>query len=77
MHDQLIGYLLEALEAEETACVQRMLEVDIEARQKLNTLRTALEPLQGDRHVEAPATLAIGTCQRIREVRRLDQERKT
>lgn len=74
MHDQLIGYLLEALEAEETVCLERILEVDIEARRNLDTLRTALEPLQGDRkHVEAPATLAVRTCQRIRQVRRLDQ----
>lgn len=75
MHDKLIGYLLDALEAEETISVQRILEVDTEAQRKLGTLRTALEPLEADRrHVEAPSQLAVRTCQRIRAVRRIDEQ---
>jgi anti-sigma-K factor RskA len=68
MHDKLIGYLLGALEAEETIDVEQVLRVDGEARRQLDVLRMSLAPLEADRkYVEAPRRLSIVTCQRIRE----------
>jgi anti-sigma-K factor RskA len=70
MQDKIIGYLLGALEVEETTYVEEVLKTDTEARRQLEVLRIGLVPFEGDReHVEAPARLAIRTCQRIREVR--------
>ena len=70
MQDKLIGYLLGALEVEETTSVEGVLDVDLEARRQLEILRSGLVPFSGDcKHVEAPGGLATRTCQRIREVR--------
>ena len=72
MHDKLIGYMLGALEVEETIYVEQILDVDSEARRQFEVLQTGLAPLQADRkHVEAPARLAVRTCQRIWELRDL------
>ena len=70
MHDKLIGYLVGALDLDEITYVEHLLAVDAEARRQLEVLRIALVPLEGDRqHVEAPAELAMRTCQRIHQVR--------
>jgi anti-sigma-K factor RskA len=72
MHDKLIGYLLGALQVEETVYVEQILDVDAEVRRQFEILQMGLAPLEADRkHVEAPARLAVRTCQRIREVRDL------
>lgn len=70
MHDKLIGYLLGALEAEETTYVEQILQVDTEACRQLKVWQISLAPLEPDRqHIEAPARLAVRTCQRIRQAR--------
>jgi hypothetical protein len=70
MHAKLIGYLLGALEVEETAYLEEALEADAEARGQLELLRLGLIPLEGDRRqVEAPVGLATGTCQQIGKLR--------
>jgi anti-sigma-K factor RskA len=67
MHDKLIGYLLDALEADEVQAIEQMLQTDAEARQQLEILRLGLAPLHGDSQDEAPpAGLAVRTCERIR-----------
>jgi hypothetical protein len=69
MQDKLLGYLLGALEIDETLLVEQSLAQDAEARSQLEILRLALSPLETVRcDVEAPAGLAIRTCQCIREV---------
>lgn len=76
MQDKLIGYLLGALEVEETTCVEDVLQANTEARRQLEVLRIGLVPFDGDREdVDAPARLAIRTCQRIREVRDVHDRR--
>ncbi len=72
MQDKLIGYLLGALEAEETTYVEQALQADEETRRQLEVLRSGMAPLEADRgHIDAPANLAIRTCQQIQEVRNL------
>ena len=69
MQYKLIEYLLGALEVEEIAYIEKMLQADAEARRQLEVLRIGLVPMEGDRqHVDAPAGLAVRTCQRIREL---------
>lgn len=70
MQDKLIGYLLGALEVEEASQVEQLLAADEELRRQLEVLRLGLAPLAGDReHVDAPAQLAMRTCQRVRDAR--------
>ncbi|MBI1902500.1 MAG: hypothetical protein HYS13_15475 [Planctomycetia bacterium] len=71
MQDKLLGYLLGALEGEETAFVEQALTSDGETRRQLDVWRLALVPLQSlPRQVDAPAGLTRRTCQRIRDTRR-------
>jgi hypothetical protein len=70
MKEQLLGYLLGALEVEETVFVEQSLVGDAEAQGHLELLRLALAPLEPLRQeVNAPEGLASRTCQRVREVR--------
>lgn len=76
MHESLIGYLLNALDVEQTLEVQRILDVDSEARRRLGVLRTGLAPLEGDRNdSEAPSRLSVRTCLRIRALHDLRERR--
>lgn len=69
MHDKLIGYLLGALEVGEATHVEQLLAADTDVRQQLEILRMGLVPFDGDREdVEAPAGLAVRTCQQIRQI---------
>lgn len=69
MQDKLIGYLLGALEVDETTHIEHVLRAESEARRQLEVLRMGLAPLEGDcKHVAAPSGLAARTCQRIRDV---------
>ena len=63
MRDNLLGYLLEALEPHERDAVEQSLERDPRLRAELELLDRGLEPLRADRgHLEAPHGLAQRTC---------------
>jgi len=75
MQDNLVGYLLDALNVEETTLVERLLATDDKVLVQLETLRLALAPLETDREqVDAPQGLAARTCRKVRE---LQNERST
>lgn len=63
MREQLLGYLLGALEPEECQRVERHLEDDPLARRELELLSLSLVPLAADaEHHSPPAGLARRTC---------------
>lgn len=72
MDEDLIGYLLNALDPEMHRQVERYLETSAEGRQRLQILREALEPLELDREVESAASpdLVWKTLERAGVVRR-------
>jgi hypothetical protein len=58
MEENLVGYLLDALDADERREVERRMREQPEARSRLDVLRRALEPLALDRDtIEPPADL--------------------
>lgn len=64
MREELIGYLLGALDAEEQARVEQALETSAELRQELELLALSLEPLEAEAEgYDPPAGLATRTCQ--------------
>jgi hypothetical protein len=64
MHDQLLGYLLKALEPAEHAEVEERLGTDAVLRQDLERLRRSLDPLAAaDAPIEPPLGLAQRTCE--------------
>lgn len=66
--DQLIGYLLGALDADQVAWVEQLLASDGEARRQLDILRRGLAPLEGScTELDVPPNLAGRTCQFIWE----------
>src|SRR5438045_1802217 len=66
MNEELIGYLLNALEPDATQAVERHLESSPEARRQLLALRRALHALEADREDGyPPANLVVETLQRI------------
>lgn len=66
MRDNLIGFLLEALEPAEQELVEARLSVDAELRRELDLLRHALVPLEPGRHAyDPPPGLAHRTCEFI------------
>ena len=68
MHTRLIGYLLGALDREETVRVEKLLQTSGEARQQLEVMRLGMIPLEADReYVEPPIELVARTCQQIRQ----------
>ena len=70
MHDELVGYLLGALEQHEAERVEQSLQDNCELQALLERLRRSLGFLQcRDEHADAPRGLASRTCYRIREVR--------
>src|SRR5262249_26854738 len=54
MDDNLVGYLLDALDAESRRAVDDYLHTDPEARRRLDHLRRLLEPLEADGEPPAP-----------------------
>ena len=70
MHDNLLGYLLGALDSEETAHIEQTLISDEAISSRLALLRRALQPLEcAPEPTDPPEGLAERTCQRIRDVR--------
>ena len=71
MRDELVDYLLAALEPQEQAEIEQKVRQVAELRQSLELLRSSFVPLEGDGpdDVEIPNDLAIRCCQRLREIR--------
>jgi prepilin-type processing-associated H-X9-DG protein len=66
MDENLVGYLLNALDADEHRAVEAHLEASPAARERLDALRHALEPLAADRaDIEPPPDLARRTLARL------------
>ena len=64
--EQLLGYLLDALEDDERQQLQQELANDPYLRQQLKTLRAALQPMEPTREpVEPPPGLARRTCRLV------------
>ena len=69
MRDDLLGFVLGALDASEHEKIQRRLEQDAQLQQQLKHVQRGLELLQWDRQqIAPPAGLATRTCQLIREI---------
>src|SRR2546425_88207 len=63
MRNNLIGYLLEALDPAERQTVEEQLGQDPQLREELKLMERSLEPLRGDDgHFDPPAGLAQRTC---------------
>ncbi len=68
MRDQLIGYLLDALEPSEHEQVESQLRRDPQLARELELLSHCLRPLAADKaHFEPPTGLAERTCQAVHE----------
>ena len=68
MKENLVGYLLNALDPETHREVEASLRADPAARQELEALRQALEPLSADRaEPEPPPGLVVRTLGRVAE----------
>jgi prepilin-type processing-associated H-X9-DG protein len=66
MPDDLIGYLLNAIEPDEQQAVEQHLQRDESLRRDLELLRRSLQPLAGDvGHHEVPPGLAHRCCQYV------------
>lgn len=65
MRNELLGYLLEALDGSEQEQVERELQTNYQLRSELDLLRRGLEPLADDEHYEPPAGLAERTIQYV------------
>src|SRR5207253_4452187 len=70
MDENLVGYLLKALDSDTEQKVENYLRTSPGAQTKLELLRQALEPLEADKEeIELPADLRIRTLQRVAESR--------
>lgn len=70
MDENLVGYLLDALEPETKREVEQHVNEHPDARQRLALLRRALAPLESDRDkIDPPAGLWVRTLSRIAENR--------
>lgn len=66
MREQLLGYLLDALESNEREAVEQRLAEDPQLRRELELVYRSLEPLRADKgHYEAPPGLALRTCELV------------
>lgn len=76
LDENLLGYLLGALDDETTAQVGAQIQADPDSRGRLEQLRQLLEPLGADKGDEAPpAGLAVRTLARVAEYCCLDLPR--
>jgi hypothetical protein len=70
MHEQLVGYLLGALDPAEQAEIERHLSQRQDLQRDFEKLRCCLDPLHADRgHFDPPAALAARTCSRVQQER--------
>ncbi len=66
VQEQLLGYLLDALEDDERQQLQQQLAADPQLRQRLETMRALLQPLEPDREpVDPPPGLARRACRYV------------
>ena len=66
LQEDLLGYLLNALDDERHAEIERQLDVDPEAREQLEILQRALAPLDAtEQQYEPPSGLAEQTCRYV------------
>ncbi len=71
MREQLLGYLIGALEVDEHQQVEKELEASHDLRRVLDTLRQHVEPLSWDAgHLPPPTGLAARTCEYIQRSNR-------
>src|SRR5689334_14637936 len=62
-HDKLIGYLLDACDADERQQIEQHLQQDESLRRRCDVLKRAFEPLAHDKdHIEPPKGLAHRCC---------------
>lgn len=74
MQEELLGYLFQALDEEESRRVEEVLRANREAVSMLEVLRRGLVPLKlASNSLPAPAGLAVRTCIRVRAVVTLRQ----
>ena len=77
LEENLIGYLLKALDPEETRQVERAFQDDPETRRRLELLERALQPLAADReHLHPPADLRYRVLARVAENRLANPRRR-
>ena len=70
MQENLLGYLLGALDGEEREDIQKRLEYDPQLREQLAELETQLIPLERERwQHEPPAGLAAATCKFVADAK--------
>jgi prepilin-type processing-associated H-X9-DG protein len=69
MDEDLIGYLLDAIEPKERRVVEESLRANPEAQRRLDLLRQSLEPLADVEAIEPPAGLWVRTLARVAEYR--------
>ena len=63
MREELVGYLLDALDADERATVEQRLRQDSQLQHELELLHESLEPLRADEgSFDPPQGLAARTC---------------
>jgi hypothetical protein len=68
MRDQLVGYLLDALEPSEQELVEQQLAADPKLRRELELLHRSLDPLRADRGAfDPPRGLCERTCRYVVE----------
>ena len=73
LREQLLGYLLDALEDDERRQIEQLLKDDPSLIDELQALRAALEPLAEDyEDFEPPAGLAKRTCSQVDQRRKLE-----
>jgi hypothetical protein len=66
MRELLLGYLLDALDSQERARVERLLAADPALRAELAELKASLKPLDDDpEHLDPPPELAARTCESL------------
>jgi hypothetical protein len=70
MDENLVGYVLNALEPDAQREVEAYLHTHPAARQRLEMVRQALQPLAADRDIEPPSGLRMRTLARVAEYRR-------
>jgi len=70
MDENLVGYLLNAIEPDEQRAIQKELRENAETRRRLELVRQALEPLAADAEAsDPPAGLWVRTLARVAEHR--------
>lgn len=73
LKEQLLGYLLDALDDDERRQIEQLLKDDPSLIAELQTLRLALEPLtENYEEIEPPAGLAQRACSRVDQRREME-----